>query len=538
MAEQNLKDLYFLEGIQYVPKLLELADRNRLNSTYGCFDRGFWHYRTIDFPSGMYQESVLPLALAFTLKHPSNPYYQNQRIREIVLAGIDYAQRSAYSDGSCDDYFPFERAAGATAFSLYACTEALLVLGEKGTERHEFLKLRANYLTEEGMRESGVLSNHKALIVLGLYNTFLLTQDASFRDKAAACLKKLLDLQTDEGWFPEYEGCDPGYLTFTIDFLAKYYQKSSDPSVVEPLRKAIGFASYLMHPDGSFGGEYGSRNTFHFVPHGFEIMAALEPRAISLTNAFLRSLRQKTRSYLEDDRIFIHYTYNYLQSYKDFFERKESQNENTPSVFQKFFEKAGFLVVSTPQDYAVIGIRKGGTAKIFKKTVLKYSDSGLLGTTVCGKRFTSQVISNWNYTIEKDLLVIEGNSCVYKPLLFHPLSFLCFRAFVLFVARFFSPNFIRKFLQTKAITKKERKLPVRVRKEIPLKTLDRIRYQISLEDPALKIKDLWISSDATFIYVATSQPFQGANLLPWIDLNAVLPELNAKRSISYEYRIA
>ena len=30
---------------------------------------------------------------------------------------------------SCDDYFPFERAVGATAFSLYACTESHIELG-------------------------------------------------------------------------------------------------------------------------------------------------------------------------------------------------------------------------------------------------------------------------------------------------------------------------------------------------------------------------------------------------------------------------
>ncbi len=68
-----------------------------------------------------------------------------------------------------------------------------------------------------------------------------------------------------------------GYLTATISFLAKYFQKSQDPSVVDPLKVAIAFAGHFIHPDGSFGGEYGSRATFHFYPHSFEVMSSLAP---------------------------------------------------------------------------------------------------------------------------------------------------------------------------------------------------------------------------------------------------------------------
>ena len=72
MTQTDQRLLYLKEGLQYIPKLLQLLDKNRLSSTYGCFDRAFWHYRTSDFPSGMYQEAVLPLALAYKINHPAN----------------------------------------------------------------------------------------------------------------------------------------------------------------------------------------------------------------------------------------------------------------------------------------------------------------------------------------------------------------------------------------------------------------------------------------------------------------------------------
>ena len=44
------RDLYVREALSYVPHLTQLVDRNPYSPTYGCFDREYWHYRTLDFP--------------------------------------------------------------------------------------------------------------------------------------------------------------------------------------------------------------------------------------------------------------------------------------------------------------------------------------------------------------------------------------------------------------------------------------------------------------------------------------------------------
>src|SRR6185436_2603550 len=114
------KELFAREAVAQIPKLLTLLDRNPHSPTYGCFDRNYWHYKILDFPSGMSQEFVWPLALAFDTRFGSNPFYRQPAVREWVHAGIRFAMRSSHADGSCDDYFPFERATGAAAFSLLA----------------------------------------------------------------------------------------------------------------------------------------------------------------------------------------------------------------------------------------------------------------------------------------------------------------------------------------------------------------------------------------------------------------------------------
>src|ERR1700750_616426 len=112
------------EALAQIPKILTLQDRNAHSPTYGCFDRNFWHYKIIDFPSGMAGEFVWPLALAYSLPIEGNTYYQQTALREWIIAGLRYPAASAHPDGSCDDYFPFEKAAGAAAFSLLASIES------------------------------------------------------------------------------------------------------------------------------------------------------------------------------------------------------------------------------------------------------------------------------------------------------------------------------------------------------------------------------------------------------------------------------
>ena len=54
------RDRFAHEALALIPKILTLQDRNAHSPTYGCFDRNYWHYKIIDFPSGMAAEFVWP----------------------------------------------------------------------------------------------------------------------------------------------------------------------------------------------------------------------------------------------------------------------------------------------------------------------------------------------------------------------------------------------------------------------------------------------------------------------------------------------
>ena len=86
-----------------------------------------------------------------------------------------------------------------------------------------FIK-RADWLIKS--YESGLLSNHHAILALTLYNIYLLTGEGHYRKESENKIKKIISWQDSEGWFPEYGGCSIGYLSVTIDFLAQYYSKN------------------------------------------------------------------------------------------------------------------------------------------------------------------------------------------------------------------------------------------------------------------------------------------------------------------------
>src|ERR1700750_2893845 len=89
------------EALAQIPKILTLQDRNAHSPTYGCFDRNYWQYKIIDFPSGMAAEFVWPLPLAYATQIEGNAFYRQPAIREWAGAGILYAAHSAHADGSC-----------------------------------------------------------------------------------------------------------------------------------------------------------------------------------------------------------------------------------------------------------------------------------------------------------------------------------------------------------------------------------------------------------------------------------------------------
>lgn len=516
------RELLAREAIAHIPKILTLMDRNVHSPTYGCFDRNFWQYKIIDFPSGMSQEFVLPLALAYHTNVPENPFYQQPIVRDWVAAGIRYAARSAHPDGSCDDYFPFERAGGAAAFSLLACLDSYLLMELDDPAMRQFFERRANWLAHH--HETGQLTNHQALIVLCLDLLSKLLQTSQWEAERSQRLDRVLAWQNSEGWFQEYEGCDPGYHTLTISCLARIHQLNPDVRLEEALTKAVKLAAEFIHPDGSYGGEYASRNTYNYFPHGFELVGRWLPDALRINDRFLVGLQNGLAPCYADDHIIGHHTWNYLLAWRDFVPDRPAPVARP--LGRVWLQQAGIVIDRRDTTELYLALNKGGVFKLFREGQLVASDTQFSAQIASGgtlKNAVAHLVGAYDTHLSDDEISIRGQLGWAKQKQMTPLNLMILRIVMLTVGRFF-PNLIRKLLQTMLITGK---------KPAPLRFHRQLRWQngqwlVSDDVQAESWRDvqaIGLGCDQTSIYVVMSRTFQRGQLQPWIDLSDRLPHL-------------
>ncbi|NER20177.1 MAG: hypothetical protein F6J96_05500 [Symploca sp. SIO1C2] len=562
-----MRNLFAQAALSQIPKILTLLDRNPHSPTYGCFDRNFWHYKIIDFPSGMAQEFVLPLALAYDTDVPDNAFYRQPVIRQWVEAGILYAAHSSHGDGSCDDYFPFERAGGAAAFSLLACLDSYQLLGINNNYALQFLVKRANWLASH--HESGRLTNHQALIVLCLEILSKLLNTSQWDTAKAQRLERILDWQSSEGWFQEYEGCDPGYHTLTISCLARIYQlrqekaedrrqraegreqkaegkeqvfklegndnclSELDIKIKEALIKAVELAAHFLHPDGSYGGEYSSRNTYNFFPHGFELVGRWLPEALEISDRFLAGLAQGLAPCYADDHIIGHHTWNYLLAWRDFVPNRPPIS---PRPTGRIWLKEAQILIDRRQNLELyLALNKGGVFKLFRQQQLVASDTQFSLTVQTGgkvKNAVGHLIDNYAIEVGDDEILIQGQLGWAKQQQMTPIKLIILRLTMLTVGRFF-PNLIRKLLQKMLITGKN-KAPFDFQRRLCWEN-DQLVVRDQLTSQSWSnVKNAGIGGDQTSIYVVMSRTFQVGQLQPWLDLTEQVQQLVPGESLQLE----
>ena len=529
------RDLFAQEALAQIPKILTLLDRNPHSPTYGCFDRSFWQYKVIDFPAGMSQEFVYPLALAYHCDLPENIYYQQPAIEEWVKAGIDYACRSSHKNGSCDDYFPYERAAGAAAFSLLACLESSRLLNlEHSADVLNFFSKRADWLAKH--QESGRLTNHQALIVLCLELAGRLLKTDRWSTYQQERLQQVLAWQNPEGWFIEYEGCDPGYHTLTISCLARVYELNPSEKLKQAIAVAVNLAREFIHPDGSYGGEYTSRNTYNFFPHGFELVGQWLPEALNINDRFLQGLASDLGACYGDDRIIGHHTWNYLLAWRDFVAVRPPLKSRTPGRI--YLRQGGILIDRRDRTELYLALNKGGVFKIFRDNKLVASDTQFSLLVQDGsqrKNAVGHLVDQYQVKLMPDQIAIAGSLGWAKQKQMTPRNLIILRIVMLSFGRFF-PNLIRRILQKILITGKQ---------TAPFQFSRRLSWvdgQWQIEDRLQA--ESWdrviaadIGCDRTSIYVVMSRTFQAGQLQPSWDLTKQLKSLSRQDSLDLTRRI-
>lgn len=455
-------NLYLNLILKEIPRLLSLLDRIKTSPTYGCFDRQYWKYKTRDYNNSRMQESAYTLALLYNYKSKNNIFYKKQEIKNLAIAACEFWASRQHRNGSFDEYLYNEKSHVATAFSSLTIINTYFLLKLKNKKILKALEKAAYWLSKN---HDLVVINHDAACIPFFYLMYKITSNKKYLNYLKIKLKKVINHQNKEGWFEEYEGADIGYQSYSIYYLAKYYELSKDKRILDSLKKAIKFFSYFIHPDGTIGGLYGSRDTNFIIPAGFEILAGKIKYAAEIATEIRKSLLNKKipGPYSFDDRFIAEESYVYLD-FKFNVLKPKLKLPKKQTNFKIVFNKCGLCVIKNKKQYLIINLKKSGIGKLFKGDKLIEE----LGTYEFKKKKKDKIVySTYGLSKFKDLnnkIIIKSNFYKYKirqintiPLIILKLAnMVCLSAILKRLIRFFLIKKIKKtrysFYRTISIT--------------------------------------------------------------------------------------
>lgn len=508
-------DFYGPLILEQAPRVLSLMDRDAVSRTAGCCDRTYWAWKFVDYPGARFQEALCVMSFLYATELPGSPYFQNRRLLEWIELGLRFWSSIQYGDGSYDEAYPYERSLAATAFTTFYIGEALEFLGTSCSSEvrglvHETMEQAGRWLIRND-ETHGFLSNHLAAAAAALYHVFRLTGKMEFGARSRYFIDRILDHQSEEGWYEEYGGADPGYQTHGSFYLARYYQMSGDERLAQSLERSMRFLAVFAHADGSLGGEYASRNTQTYYPAAFEMFAGRSAVASWVAETMRDSVRTAAAAGLRSVDLYNYFPFlnNLVFAYlaSDRRAAPEEPFRETPLVW---FPQAGIARIRKPGYDAYIGTSKGGVIKVFDRRRRKrlYSDCGYIGRLDNGRYFSNQCHEpRRSASVSGDRIAVEGGFYVISRPTMNPPRFVVFRLFTLTASRMAGPAKWLKSLLVKALIYRRKPLAIRFRRTIEFgESAIAVRDEISGADGS-RIAMLKRGEVFTTIHMGSSQYF-------------------------------
>lgn len=476
---------YLTEVHRALPRVLALFDTNPISTMRGVGDRYRWAWKGTDFANGTFQSAVHGLAL-LVANGLLPAGMQEEKILQRIHETLDGIRAITHRNGSLDEILPGESSYCVTALVAFDALCALDILrarmsdAERARHRATIAPL-VQFLTRA--REShGVITNHLAVAAAALVRWQAMTGEdvSAARD---AVLKIILAHRSDEGWFREYDGADAGYQTLALDYLSDIAEQAPALGLAPLLDATCAFLCHCAHPDGSFGGLYGSRNTRFLYPAGIETLAAHSAHASALA-AFARTAHSTHRAVglaMMDDAnlipMFTSFCRAAARAHVPHVAASTLPHASAP--FQQQFPEAGLIVSRTEASYSVVNWRKGAISAFADGTTI--TDGGVLARDGAGRWFSSQLASNDAALVSADAqqIVIDLPLQRVRQQYPSPLQMVILRLLCLSVMRVSSLNALIKKILVRLLVSPKRTARNRVRRTITLQ-------------PQVCISDMWL----------------------------------------------
>jgi len=444
-----------------ISRLLALYNLDPGALTYGYGDRLYWGWKISDFPNGSMQGGVHALSIALKLRLIKD----DQFVLKTINAVINAISRIRTKNGSMVEAYPGENSFCVTALVAFDVLSAIQHLEDYLSKIQiqnylEILRPLIGFI-KRNREVHAIISNHLAVAAAACFLWTKLTGEKLNRNQ------EILDIiythQSKEGWYREYEGADPGYQTLCTYYLFCIYEITEDVRLFNSLEKSASFLKYFVHPDGTIGGLYGSRNTEVYYPAGIIGMANVIDD-FALISSLLQKGKEVNHHILPqsiDIGNFIPLLNSYAVAALKYEQNKKiiEDIKVAPPYLDKFskkFKDAGIYLQSTSRYHAILNYKKGGNIKVFDKKTSKIDteDGGIFGRLESGKRFSTQ---QFDKHIQFDNLLINSKFYTINERYMSSFSCIIIRIFSVTLFRSMTlGNLFKKFIVKLLMTGKNK----------------------------------------------------------------------------------
>lgn len=506
----RMENVYLDQVRAVLPQVLAAFDTNPISQTLGLGDRHRWAWKLSDYGNAKYQGLANGLARLVASDLLPKEISKHRIVRRIGTM-FEALSRLTDRNGSVAEAYPHESSFGLTGFVANDMLSAIALLDGwiSLSERARYLGVLAPliHFVRSTRETHGIISNHLAGAASALVKWKALTGDDD-GGRAADLVRSIIRAQSSEGWFVEYQGADPGYQTFCVGYLAEIDRLAPELHLRPVLENSLEFLSHFAHPDGSFGGIYGSRNTRFYAPGGVESLAKRFQRAAALAKfmrASIANQRVVTLSAMDANNLtpmFNSYCWAAVELERNF-DACEVEGV-VPSVaaqtWRRVFPGAGILIDKGVRHYTILSWKKGGVCYHFLDGRVRVIDCGVVLRDVRGNLYSTQRYMDGNrISIDGNTVRIDSPFSVFRQVLPSPLQFALLRALSLTVMRLRWVNeWVKRGLVRHLIT--------------GTKTIPVINTRTVELGANIYIRDGWVGSKRGLERVSLAQPFSTVHM--------------------------
>jgi hypothetical protein len=443
-----MENVYLASVERSLPRVLALFDTDETSETFGFGDRFHWAWGLIDFGNGTFQGVAHGLA-RLTEAGILPDFLSEKAVLRLIDAMLTGAKKLTRADGSLEEAFPYEGSFCVTALVAYDLLTAIELLKSRFeptrlNEYYTIIRPMIRYL-HTADENHAFISNHLATSVAALVKWSKLTGEEG-ESRGKEILERILSKQSQEGWYLEYEGADPGYQSLCTYYLCDVYSTTKDETLKASLLRSVEFIQYFVHPDGSFGGTYGSRNTRFYYPSGFECLSEFSESSAAISQFMRQHIANNNVVTLdaidEPNLIPVFNSYCWAAAYYS----KNAKNEcsaqlpfESESDFQHHFSEAGIIVDKRSNLYSIVSLFKGGCIYQFRGKNLVLRNDGVMCKSSSGKLYSSQSYNKENtYNLSADSVTVRS--------FMQPVAKRRFSPFKMFVLRGLNITLMRSYL--------------------------------------------------------------------------------------------